>query len=456
MKGLAFGTLPFLKKDNSDRLFQHNHLREYLYKRCWEEMDCGWMVEAGRVTREREIQDVVLLLLMLFLMPATVHAVTFSCNFTASCSGTGLLRAKNFSAGFNNAHVELMNATPTYPATLCCVTDANHTLDYNCTNENATVVLRANGSTNTHVQRPGVTPQYTHDICMALSPGNLSCEYVNGSCDAGYAPVLSMASSEDNNGLYNLTNAHVENYSHYLLSVCCKGGNSPPTTPTLLYPAQGNDTVFERNITFDWTDSTDPDGDPFDYDFNLTQATCADDYQDAVAASSYTSGELCVDKVYWWKVRACDTGGCSAWTPLWNFTIASVLGLTFDVNNTNFGTLARNATDNTTDNAPSPFIVNNTGNVPLNVTFAALDPLFDTSGLGNDSFQYKARAYETGAFDSGQTNWTNVSITNTSLYTNFHYQDVRDAAYVDILVRLPYEEPAGSKSSTVEVTGTYG
>ncbi len=397
----------------------------------------------------------VVALLILSLPPAL--AVGFDCTFTTSCSGTGLLRAKNDTGGFNNAHVELMNYSGSYPYTLCCVTDANHTLDYDCTNENATVLLRANGSSNQHVQRPGAIPQYTHDICMALSPGSLSCEYVNGTCGANYSPVLSMASSEVNDGQYNLTNAHVGNYSWYTLSLCCQGGNSPPTTPTLLYPLDGNKTVFERNITFDWTDSTDPDGDPFDYDFNLTQVTCADDYQDAVSASTYDSGELCVDKVYWWKVRACDAGGCSPWTGLWNFTIASVIGLTFDVNNTNFGSMQYNTTDNTTDGSPPPFIVNNTGNVKVNVSINATGPLFTTSFLGNDTWQFKAREYEPNAFVVGtsQTAWANMSASDPHVFTDLFYGGARDATYVDILIDLPPTEPAGYKSSVVVITGTY-
>ncbi|MBR9692841.1 hypothetical protein GOV07_02805 [Candidatus Woesearchaeota archaeon] len=399
----------------------------------------------------------IILMVLLLIFSSAVYAATFSCDFASSCATTGLIRIENISADYNNAHVELMNASATYTNFLCCVTDVNHTLSYDCTHENATVVLHANGNTNAHVQRPGVTPQYDYDICMALSPGNLTCQYVNTTCSAGYSPVLSMASSESNSGLYNLTNAHVGNYSNYTLNLCCQGGNSPPTVPILVYPTQGNDTVFERNITFNWDDSTDSDGDPITYNFSLTQVTCADDNQSGLSPSTYTGGELCVDKIYWWTAQACDdNNACSAWATSWNFTILSVLGLDFTVNNTNFGTMVRNATDNTTDNSPPPFTVENTGNVKLNVTFKADDALFDTVGLGNPEFRYQARdTLEPGAYESGQTSWANVPATLSSLYTNLHYTDAHDAAYVDILVDLPYEELAGDKSSTVNITGNY-
>ncbi len=410
------------------------------------------LVAGGRVDR-----FVALGLLASLFCIGLVQAVDLNCTFKASCSGSevGLLRAENDSGGYNNAHIELMNDSGTnYSYTLCCDTDVNHTLNNSCSHENRTIVIRINGTNDTHAQEPGIDT-YVESVCMALSPGNLTCEYVNTTCSAGYSPFFSMASSESNGGLENQSNAHLGNYTWYTLSVCCQGGNARPSVPILQYPLDGNDSVFERNITFDWQDSTDPDGDEINYTFNLSQATCPDDVYQNVTPSTYTSGELCVDQVFWWKVKACDPYGCSAWSDLWNFTIASVIGVTFDVNNTDFGSMARNTTDNTTDNTPPPFEVNNTGNVKVNVTFKADDPLYDSEYLDNSSFQYKAREYETNAYASGQETWTNVSDTLTALFTNLHYTASHDAAYVDILVDLPYNETAGYKSSIVNITASY-
>ncbi len=233
-------------------------------------------------------------------------------------------------------------------------------------------------------------------------------------------------------------------------------GNSTPTVPVLSYPLDGNDTVFERTISFDWLPSTDADGDPITYDFNLSQATCAGDYQEDLAASAYTSGELCVDKLYNWTVRACDDkGACSDWATVFTFTIASTEGITFTVNNTDFGLVARGGTNDTTDDAPPPLTLENTGNVPLNVTFKALDPLFTTSGLGNTTFRYKAREDEAGAYDAAQTAWANVDGVYTALLTNFSYASAADSVFVDLLISSPYDEPAGGKSSTLQVLGEY-
>lgn len=231
--------------------------------------------------------------------------------------------------------------------------------------------------------------------------------------------------------------------------------NSPPDVPTLLYPINGNETVEERNISFDWEDSSDPESHAVTYTFNLTQAVCVDTYEEDVDDSNYTSDELCVDRIYWWKVMACDPYECSGWSELWNFTIASVEGLSFDVNETDFGELNLSLSDDTTDGDPAPFLVNNTGNVKLNVTFRAMDPLFDAEALGNESFQFKAREYEAGAYASGQESWENVTGSQLPLFTDLHYYATHDAAYVDIRVAVPPTEPAGQRQSTVNITGSY-
>ena len=376
-------------------------------------------------------------------------------------------RGERHPRGYNNAHAQLPNATAApyndtaYNNTLCCSTDAGHTLSNNCTNANATAILGLYDVDNSHVQVPGINyttyghPIYNYTACMALSPGNLTCLYVNTTCPANYTGIASIASSEPNDGLYNLTNAHIANYTYYTLNVCCKGGNSPPTVPVLTYPVNNNYTVFERNITFQWNASTDPDSDPITYNFTLNQTTCPSYTASALSATNWTSTKLCVDQLYNWSVQACDPYSCSAWAATSNFTIASVVGITFLVNNTNFGFLNNSNTVNTTGGTPPPFLLANTGNVLLNVTLQANNPLFNTSGLGNNTFQYAARSNESTRYDAAQTSWANVSATYTSLFTNLKYATGLNNASVDILITVPALEGAGAKSSTIQVLGNY-
>jgi hypothetical protein len=134
------------------------------------------------------------------------------------------------------------------------------------------------------------------------------------------------------------------------------------------------------------------------------------------------------------------------------------MGLTFWVNNTNFGAMNNNQTMNTTTGTPPPFVCANTGNVPLNVTLKALNPLFTSSGLGNSSFQYKARENQTGAFNTtvSQMNWANVTAGYTTLFGYLTYSNNLNNAYVDILLTVPVAEGAGAKSSNLSLQGLYG
>lgn len=91
-----------------------------------------------------------------------------------------------------------------------------------------------------------------------------------------------------------------------------------PARPAQLTPRNGA-TLLTRQVLLDWTNpgcST-----RYELIVRLGSATGAIvDNQTFLAISRYTTGALTPGKSYYWRVRACDAKGCSAWTGFWKFT----------------------------------------------------------------------------------------------------------------------------------------
>lgn len=391
-------------------------------------------------------------LVLFVLLALQVEASDINCEFKPSCAGdeAAVFYAENTTGGFHNAHIQLNNFTRTYAYALCCSSDENHTLNATCSNTTTTAFLRSAFTNNSHVQIEQYT-NYAYDICLGATFGDLSCEYVNATCSAGFQPILSMASSEGNNG----TNAHVSNYSDYRLNVCCTLTDSPPATPILDYPADGNTSVFERIVNLNWT-VFEANGDPVTFNVSLnTSGSCAVEHQETgITDNNFTTNELCVDQNYNWSVQACDKDGCSAWAVPFNFTIASVLSLTFLQNTSTFAASIPGDTNDTDAGPGQPMRIENDGNVMVNVSLNATGPLFNNAGLGSSNFQFRTVVNESGSFDSGQPTYTNIEAALTSAYVNLNYQDVNDDGLIHYRVTVPADEPPGVRSTTILARAT--
>ncbi len=237
---------------------------------------------------------------------------------------------------------------------------------------------------------------------------------------------------------------------------------SPPLNVTLLYPANNNQSVFERFVNFTWTAADERDGDQVNYSLNLNASgSCAIQTQQTNLQSvNYTFGELCVDSYYNWTVQACDIDGCSAWATLYNFTVASVTSIRLVNNNTNFGALSIGQTIDTSNLVVMPFWIENDGNVFVNVTVIGNNTpsstLFSSVGLNNVAFQYKARLNETGAFNTTNSpmTYTPVNASYTVAFNRLNYSDASDAAFIDINITVPLSEPPGTKIANVTFLAT--
>ena len=376
------------------------------------------------------------LLVLLAAIPLAYGALTCSIEANSTCSsGTKYFGLENDTGGSTNAHAQ--NQTlDTYANSVCCSSDTTGTLGYACTGD---VIASLSNETNAHVQGPNQTG-YSVDVCMSHSNTDITCSAVNGSCTGSQECVMSISDYD---------NAHAGACGDYDISICCEELNAPPPTPTLLEPADGNTSVFERYTHFNWTTETDPNGDPVTYQINISApAGCASIPVRNTSVSNYTSiEELCTDNTYNWTVRACDDkDACSSYASAFNFSIASVVSISLTTNNTNFGSLnassaTNNVTDDTLDGSPGPLVVLNDGNVRINTSVNATDPLWSNAGLGTLYFQFA---------DENSSSWTDMSTTGQAHTSDLLYDNSRE---LEIRIQVPVQEPPGTKQSTVYVTG---
>lgn len=239
----------------------------------------------------------------------------------------------------------------------------------------------------------------------------------------------------------------------------------PPKQVTLLTPSNGNHSSITREQVFTWQEAIDPNGDPLTYDINITRITFTGEpscsinsiTQDNIEALTYTSAALCIDDWYEWKVRAYDGEDYGMYSEIWNFSIQSYNAISLINSSVDFGTMLGGETSNTTTNSPYPLVIQNDGNIKLNLTIYANQSLWLRSyaQLNTSYFQYKAdETAEGNTFDTptSQTTWANVSDTQIPLINQLKYADARDSAEIDLLINVPEDEPGGSKITSMVIT----
>jgi hypothetical protein len=232
---------------------------------------------------------------------------------------------------------------------------------------------------------------------------------------------------------------------------------------TLLSPPDGNETR-SRTPTFYWN-ATDVDGDAMTYEINITpvkfagQFVCSDDIDTYSGVMNYTPAsdlECFYDNSYYylWSVRANDSDGQGGWAGPWKLNMTAVVDMSMPVNFVSFGQLSLLQDDNTTDNSPPPFQIQNDGNALININVTSTN-LWNSIVNPNQYYKFKINnnSGELGSFNWGNstTTWTSLpsSITNVSGIALLKYQDAFDSAIIDMLVQTPPAEPPGNKTATV-------
>jgi hypothetical protein len=254
-------------------------------------------------------------------------------------------------------------------------------------------------------------------------------------------------------------------YSNWKNSSEIEIRNTPPENVTLLWPNHGNNTLLDRTPNFNWTNTTDLDNDSLTFQIQILQGTCGwplgctgplNITENTTDTNFTPSVELNIDTWYNWSVRVWDGENWSIWSETWNFSIMSTSMMMLR-DTVNFGSMQLNDTDNTTDNVPQPFEIENNGNVKLNISVYAQVPLWLSEPLNTSYFMFKAgNTTEANAFDWAESlrYWTPMSdVSNLTIaYLNY---TANDTAEIDIYVKVPQNEPTGSKQSVVIMEAEY-
>ena len=110
--------------------------------------------------------------------------------------------------------------------------------------------------------------------------------------------------------------------------------------------------------------------------------------------------------------------------------------------------------DNTTDNSPPPIEIMNGGNVLTDINISATD-LFTSSGLGNESYQFRINESESDSYNTTDSlfDWTVMPTGMVTAIFGLDYTGVNDTAYCHINVTVPMSEPVGEPDSNITFTG---
>ena len=244
--------------------------------------------------------------------------------------------------------------------------------------------------------------------------------------------------------------------------------NSPPVV-TLLLPPNNNKTT-DRTPTFTWS-ASDDDNDAMGYEFNISLVPAgfcsdADIYAQGLGSGTYTltSDLNCFDDngdYYIWSARANDSEGFGNWASYRNINISTLIIINLTTDLIEFGSVIPPSSNDTTDNSPAPFVLQNDGNVKVNVT-AGASSLWEAIANPNQYYKFKIdnKTDELNSFNwlASLTSWTNMPLTASAILgiVELKYPDANDTAEIDVYVEIPPNEPPGTKNSTVTFTASLG
>ncbi len=238
--------------------------------------------------------------------------------------------------------------------------------------------------------------------------------------------------------------------------------NNLPSAPVLLLPINKS-TTTNRTPGFTWNNSIDSDDDPISYHLIIDDDITFNNPEINISAITNTTSDnttyilntaLTTDTTYYWKVRANDSTGYGDFSGVHNFTLNSLLSIDIINSIIEFGSITPGSSLNTTDGSPSPFRLENSGNIKTNITITGTQ-LLNTSDFPSSDFQFSMAENESGSFNTtlSTTTWTNIDSSSSSYdIVNLDWQNHKDDFLCHLNLTVQSAEPAGVKSSTITFT----
>jgi hypothetical protein len=232
-------------------------------------------------------------------------------------------------------------------------------------------------------------------------------------------------------------------------------------------------TIRDRYPYFNWTTAYDADNDSINYTLWIDENECPwetygteeclmNPISFSLNVTEYNlSDELGFDSYYNWTVRATDGENYSEWSDQFNFTVEGHLSLTLGCTGCNdvveFGEVWLGQEYNTTDDDPSPIIMENDGNVFLDIKVNA-SSLWDSVNLDTEYFKFKAgNASESHAFNwsNSTVDWTNLAAEMRYVVEYLNYSNASDMAEIELMIKVPTDEVAGTKTTNLNIEARY-
>ena len=242
--------------------------------------------------------------------------------------------------------------------------------------------------------------------------------------------------------------------------------NTPPSV-NLSWPFDLNVTI-DRTPYFNWSVSN-IEAQTLTYELNLTTyPTGSDDnrYVTGISSASHTLiGDLqyLSDNAYYynWSIVAYDGLEYGNLTGERMLNISALVQSSLSTSEINFSTIRVLETNDTTNDNPAPFVLQNDGNSKLNTTINSTQAW---GSVDSDSDYYKVKidnvTGEEGAFSGWLSliSWTQMSVTGSAILAiaELGYEDSADSAEIDIYFETPPDEQKGNRNINFTITSSLG